>query len=155
MADPEDEVQPNDADLLRALGNALGPDQLPEGLIERATELLTVIDLDTELVALLQEATTGAEVAGTRGDADVAAPLAFVSSDGLITIEIAFEHDAVTGQLIGADAEVISLERTSGPSVDAPLGALGRFRFTGLPPGPARLRVRVLDATVSTEWFVL
>jgi hypothetical protein len=157
VADREDEVQPNetDAELLGALGNALGRDRLPEGLIERATELLAVIDLDTELVALLQEAATGAEVAGTRGDADVVAPLAFVSTDGSITIEVAFEHDAVTGQVIGADAAVISLERTSGASVDAPLGALGGFRFTGLPPGPARLRVRVVDTTVSTEWFVL
>ena len=112
-----------------------------------------MIDLDTELVALLQGQQPGRR--WPRARRRVAAPLAFVSTDGSITIEIAFEHDAVTGQLIGADAAVISLEHTSGASVDAPLGALGRFRFTGLAPGPARVRVRVVDTTVATEWFVL
>jgi hypothetical protein len=157
MADAEDEVPPSEADaeLLRALGTALGPDELPDGLIDRATQLLVVVDLNAELVALLQEAAAGVELAGTRGDADVAAPMAFVSNDGSITIEIEFDHDTVRGQLIGADAAVVTLERTSGPSVDAPLEALGRFRFTGLPPGPARVRVHVGDTTVSTDWFVL
>jgi hypothetical protein len=157
MADPEDEVPPSEADaeLLRALGTALGPDDLPEGLVDRATQLLAVVDLNAELVALLQEAATEVEMAGTRGDADVAAPMSFVAIDGSITIEIAIEHDEVRGQLIGADAAVVTLERTSGAPVDAPVEALGRFRFTGLAPGPARVRVRVAGATVSTDWFVL
>jgi hypothetical protein len=158
MADPDDEVPSEpDAELLRALGAALGPDRLPDGLIERAVELLAVVDLNEELVALLEEAATALEVAGTRSaaDADVAAPMAFASMDGTVTIEITLGQDVVMGQLIGADAVVVTLERTAGASVDVPVEALGRFRFTGLAPGPARVRVRVADTTVSTDWFVL
>ncbi len=157
MADPDDVAPPSEADaeLLRALGVSLGPDRLPEGLIERAGELLAVVDLDAELVALLQEAATGAVAPGTRADADVVAPMAFVSVDGSVTIEIELDHDGVNGQLIGAHAAVVTIERPSGALVDAPVESLGRFRFTGLPPGPARLRVRVGDITMSTGWFVL
>jgi hypothetical protein len=157
MADADDEVPSSeaDADLVWALGVALGHDEPPDGLVERAAELLAVVDLNTELVALLQEAATGLEVAGTRGDADVAEPLAFVSIDGAVTIEIALDRDAVRGQLIGASSSVVSLERPSGPTLEAPVEALGRFRFSGLEPGPARVRARIADATVSTDWFVL
>jgi hypothetical protein len=151
MADLEDELPPSDRDvaLLRALGEALDADPMPEGLLDRATALLAVVDLDADLVALLQE------LAGTRGSSDLAAPLAFVTPDGAVTIEIELDRGAVIGQLVGADAVVVTLERTSGASVDAPVEALGRFRFAAPSPGPARLRVRIADTTISTDWFVV
>jgi hypothetical protein len=157
MADPDDEVPPSAADteLLWALAGALGPDPVPDGLIERAAELLVMVDLNTELVALLQEAATGLDAAGTRGDADIAAPLEFVSIDGAVTIEIVLDQDGVAGQLIGADATFVTLERPSGASVDAPVDALGRFHFSASSPGPARVRVLAGDITVSTDWFVM
>ena len=89
MADLEDELPPSEPDvaLLRALGEALDADPMPEGLLDRATALLAVADLDAELVALLHEADTDAEMAGTRGGSGLAAPLVFVTPDGSVTIE--------------------------------------------------------------------
>ncbi len=157
MADPEDDVPAgaDDVALLRELGGALGPDELPAGLVDRALELLAVADLDAELTALLEQAADDAELADVRGFASTAEPVTFVSPDGAVTVEVEVDRDVVQGLLIGSDASIVTLERTVGASVDAPVDALGRFTFAALASGPARLRVRVVDATVTTDWFVV
>lgn len=162
MADPDDAAPPGgdelptgDAELLRALGAALGPDDLPAGLVDRALELLAVADLDRELTALLEQAASAAEPTGVRGENATAEPVTFSSPDGAITVEVELDRDTIRGQLIGPDAAVVTLERTTGASLDAVVDALGRFTFAELAPGPARLRVRVADAAITTDWFVV
>ncbi len=158
--DPTDAVPPADLTLLAALGRALGPDELPAGLVDRAIELLAFADVDVELAALLSDATDGdlVELAGTRGGAAAPTLLTFGSDDGEVTVEVELGAGEVHGLLVGAAPATVELARADGSSVAAPVDALGQFTFTALPPGPARLVVPgpgPTGTTVVTAWFVV
>lgn len=158
--DPDAVLPPEDATLLAALGRALGPDESPAGLVDRAIELLAFADVDAELAALLTDAADQelAEPAGVRGGAPAPTLLTFGSDDGEVTVEIELGAGEVHGLVVGAAPATVELARADGSSVAAPVDALGRFSFTALPPGPARLVVPgpgATGTTVVTAWFVV
>ena len=156
MPDLDDE-RPDaaDATMLAALGHALGSDPVPAGLTERAIELLAMADADVALVRLLEEADNGLVGAGSRGDGGTAAPVVYTSPDGSVTIEVELDERGLHGLVLGADASTVRLVTAAGATDDAPVEALGRFRFDDATRGPARLHVTSTVGTFSTEWFVV
>jgi len=155
MTEPGD-PQPapaEDARLLAELGQALGPDPLPAGLIDRAGGLLALAGLDGELAELLEEA---AEPAGVRGAPDTGDRLLFEVAGGAVAVELVLGRDRVEGQVIaGAPAEV-ALERPDGTAATATIDDLGRFGFDSVAAGPARLALRGgPTGPVTTDWFLL
>ena len=72
-----------EAQLLTALTRVLGTDRIADGLLERATALVDVLDLEAGLARLLEEEPVGVRSTGTAGR------LAFESADGGIMLEVA------------------------------------------------------------------
>jgi len=153
MSDTPDALTPDDARLIADLRAALGPDPLPPGLLDRAAGLLAWMDVDDELVLLLEEAT--AEPAGTRGAGDATATV-YEVADGSVSIELSVGSGELRGQVLSGAVSRAVVERPGGDTREVMLDALGRLAATGLPHGPARLRLERGSALpVMTEWFVL
>ena len=150
--DPDELMSDDDRELLDALGDAWGDDPLPVGIIDRADGLLTWADVDQQLAELLE--TTSAEMAGTRG-APSGTVLEFQVADGTVLIEVDLGGDAVAGQVLGIDVDVVVLERPSGESGTAPVDELGHFSFPDPEPGAVRLRIAAGSTDVRTDWFVI
>jgi hypothetical protein len=147
-----DELSARDARLLHALGRALGPDPLPDRLVERAAQLLALRDLDATLLMLTESAT--AEPAGMRGDT-TRSPLEFATGDGSAAVELAPGLDRLVGQVLAGDAIEVALESRSGARATAAVDELGRFTFERVAAGPARLRLLGGATTPVTDWFLL
>lgn len=142
------------ARLLAALGRALGPDEVPASVLERASELIALKDLDAALVALIEEST--AEPAGLRGGADAAGRLQFEQADGSVAVELVPERDRLVGQVLAGELAAVSLESRSGVVATAAVDELGRFAFDRVANGPARLRLAGNSAArLTTDWFLL
>ena len=154
-SEPFDEAQSDeDARLIARLGEALGPDLPPPGLVARAEGLVAFAEVDRELAELLDPAR--AEPAGVRGPAGVDTALVFEVADGSIAVELTVERDRLRGQVLaGSPAEVV-LEPLAGPARTCPVDALGRFAFDQPAAGPTRLRLRDGSTRpVTTDWFLL
>jgi hypothetical protein len=145
----------DDARLLADLGAALGADDLPDGLLERADGLLAWKGVDHELAALLDDA--AAEPAGVRGTASGAAAgvTTFATPTGDLVLEVVLTGSRLTGQvLVGAPTSVV-LERHDG-SAEAAVDDVGQFVFAAVEPGVARLRVAPgTGDPIVTDWFLL
>jgi hypothetical protein len=153
MSDMPDALPPDDARLVDDLRAALGPDPLPAGLLDRAAGLLGWMDVDHELATLLEEAAV--EPSGTRGSGD-ATVMTYEVADGSVTVELVVGWGELRGQVLSGDVTLVLVERSGGDTQDVPLDELGQLAATGLPHGPARLRlVRGSALPVVTEWFVL
>jgi hypothetical protein len=146
----------DDARLLDELGQALGSDPLPAGLLDRAEGLLTYLHLDRELAALLDD--PEAAMAGTRSTAAAAAGhgrLEFEVEDGSVSLELSVERDRVAGQILSGSVTEVTLERLDGDTATAVVDELGRFAFDHVPAGPARLRLGGAAHPVTTDWFLI
>jgi hypothetical protein len=152
MTGPRD--QADDARLLGELGAALGPDPSPAGLVARAEGLLAFAEVDRELAELLDA--SAAEPVGVRGPGDVAGALVFEVGGGSVSVEVTVTGDRVDGQVLAGEPTEVVLERVSGPAHPCPVDELGRFTFSGVVPGPGRLRLRGGSARpVTTDWFLI
>ena len=151
--DPDELMSDADRELLAALGDAWGDDPLPVGIIDRADGLLTWADVDEELAELLE--TSAAETAGTRGASVSGTVLEFQVADGTVLIEVDLGGDAVAGQVLGVDVDVVVLERPGGESDTAAVDELGHFSFPDPEPGAVRLRIAAGSTDVRTDWFVI
>jgi hypothetical protein len=147
-----DSLSTQEARLLAALGRALGPDPLPHLLVERAEELLAVMDLDSALVKLIDQAT--AEPAGMRGET-THTRLEFAVGDGSIALELVAEPDRLTGQVLAGEPAEVALESPSGVQATVAVDELGRFTFQHVRAGPARLRLLGGATAPVTDWFLL
>jgi len=145
--EPTEEEQP----LLDELRAALGPDPVPDGLIDRAASLVTWFDVDHELVALLQEDT--AEPVGVRGNAVTTAT--FATADHAVEVSVDIERGAIRGQLVIGDADSVRLVDPAGATIaEAVVDELGAFEFVAGTSGPVRLRLLLRAGdTVDTDWF--
>jgi hypothetical protein len=152
MTEPDDVTSDADRRLLGALGDALGPEPLPDGLVERARGLITWADVDHELAALLDEA--GAEQVGTRG-VSVGDVLGFRLADGSIVVEVELDGTALRGSVVGADVDDVELARPDGQLRTAAVDALGEFTFADVAAGPVRIGLRTAGRTIHTDWFVV
>lgn len=158
MSPDPDDLTPDDltADeqaILADLAVVLGADPVPNGLIERAEGLVAWFDVDTELVALLEE--PDKELVGTRGGS--ATGLIFVTSDRSTELEVELGSGRVVGHLVAGDAVVASLVRADGSeAARAEIDDLGRFELVTDETGPHRLGVvNSSGVTINTDWFVL
>jgi hypothetical protein len=142
------------ADMLAALGEALGPDVVPPGLEERAEALFGVRDLDSDLAGLLDDA--AAEPAGMRGGT-AGSRLRFAVAGGAVVIEV--DQPAagvVTGRFLEGEIDLLALERPTGTATTVAVDELGGFAFASTERGPARLRLtRSGGAPVRTDWFLI
>jgi hypothetical protein len=151
---PDDRVVPaQDAGLLAALGEALGPDVPPAGLSERADALFSVRDLDRVLAGLLAEA--DAEPAGMRGGS-AGATLRFEVADGSVVVEVEPRPDHLAGRVLVGEVEAVALERPAGVATTAEVDELGGFIIRGAVTGPRRLRFTGPGTPPAvTDWFLL
>lgn len=150
----EESLSVDEARLLARLGEMLGSDPPPAGMQQRLQALLTLRDMDRELLELLQQST--AEPAGMRGEVDTADRLAFVLADGSVSLELVVEHDGLRGQVLAGEVTDVTLERPAAELRTTTVDALGRFVLDQPGPGPARLRLRLRDArSVTTNWFLV
>jgi hypothetical protein len=148
-----------DARLLEQLGQALGPDPLPAGLVGRAEGLLAYAGLDRDLAELLEEA--AAEPAGVRGPVEAGERLVFEVADGSVTVELVVRRDRLDGQVLAGTPTEAVLEWRGGGTAATAVNQLGGFSFepgAGEPlrSGPARLLLRGGPSRpVTTSWFLL
>ncbi len=155
---PPDDVPSDDAPderdraLLAALGRALGTVDDTD-LIARCAGLLTWIDVDAELAALLER--PPAELAGTRGDA-AAADLEFTVDDGTCVIEVTVRDGTVRGVVLGVTPEHVAVRSVTGELHDAEFDAVGAFTITVPVSGSARVELDLgEERRIHTDWFVI
>jgi hypothetical protein len=147
-------IPTDDLRLLTDVGRALGSDPLPAGLIERAQALGELRDVDRDLADLLDDAAS--ELTGTRGQLTAGSRLAFELADGSVSLELVARDGGLRGQLLCGNPAAVVLETTGRAELAAAVDDLGRFSFTAVPPGPARLRLRGAGTRpVTTDWFLL
>ena len=152
--DVTDDRTAGERHLMRRLGDALGPDEPPAGLVERLDALYALADLDRDLAELLAPAEV--EAAGVRGVTAPGEPLLFESAGGAVAIEVTLTASGIRGQIVGDEAGEVTLERVTGERVTAPVDGLGRFAFDTVAPGPVRLRLAgSARLPVTTDWFLL
>jgi hypothetical protein len=148
----DESLSAREARLLRALGQALGPDPLPDGLVERVEQLRVLKDLDSALVKLTDQAT--AQLVGMRGETGHAR-LEFMTDDGSVALELVPEPDRLVGQILAGDLTEVALESRTGVRATAVVDQLGRFTIEHVVAGPARLRLVGGATTPVTDWFLL
>ena len=158
---PDDSTSAADEQpLLAALGRALPRDPVPEGLVDRAVQLVAFHDVDRELAALLEHPS---ELVGMRGDAQAGTTLAFGTPQGTLALEVSQEQQGLQGQLLAGAVTEVDLESRSGVVATAPVDTLGRFTFDAVPAGPTRLRLHstahdtpaaASPEVVVTDWFL-
>src|SRR4051812_2469202 len=102
----DDAMSAEEADVLTALGGALGRDAVPPGLVERAEALFGVRDLDSDLAGLLD---TAAEPAGMRGGS-VGSGLRFAVAGGAVVVEVELPaYGVVTGRVLHGEVTALAL----------------------------------------------
>jgi hypothetical protein len=148
----DDMIDDADRRTLDALGDALGRETLPDGLLDRAAGLLAWADIDHELASLLDEADL--EQAGTRGAA-IGSLLEFRLDDGTIVIDVDIDERAVRGQIVGGDATRVELARADGRVDGVEVDDLGSFSFDDVTPGSVRIVLRSGGRAIHTDWFVV
>jgi hypothetical protein len=106
--------------------------------------------VDAELAELLHD--SALESAAVRGD-DSARTLSFAS--GPITLEVEVDGDSVIGQVVGATAESVVLQRSTADDRPLEVDPSGFFRLEGVAPGPIRFVVQAGDWTLTSPWVAL
>jgi hypothetical protein len=143
----------DDAQLLADLGQALGRDDLPAGLVARAEGLVAFMDVDRELVELLDMA--AGETVGSRGLA-VSDRLSFELADGTVSLELSLDGDVLEGQILSGEVVEVAVLRLDGEVATSTVDDLGRFSLRPVPAGPARLRLRDGSGRpLVTDWFLV
>jgi hypothetical protein len=155
--EPVEEPTPDERDLLAELAGALADPADAAGLaelVERCEGLLSWIDVDHELAALLGEAV--AEPPGTRGSATTGS-LVFRLDDGSVTLEVTVGRDSIEGRVVaGQPVDAVTCEHATDAARTAAVGELGEFRLDGVRSGPARLRIDPPDGPpIRTDWFTV
>ncbi len=150
--EPE-QLSADDARLLADLGQALGRDDPPEGLVGRAEGLVAFMDVDRELVELLDAA--AAEPVGSRG-LGVSDRLAFELADGSVSLELSLDGHVLAGQILSGGVVEVTVLRLDGEVATSTVDDLGQFSLRPVPAGPVRLRLRDGSGrTLVTDWFLV
>lgn len=145
--EPDDVDDAADAALmteLRAAADAHDP--VPSHLIEFARLAPQLRRMDDQLAELLDSS----ELAGVRHD-DADRLMSFASSDTSIDIDVT--DGRIVGHLIPGSVAAVVLECPDGTIEETTSDERGHFSFA-IAHGSMRI-VAGVDATTSTEWFVL
>jgi hypothetical protein len=136
------------AELREAVAEA---DQVTDRQREAARAAFTWRTVDAELAELLHD--SALESTAVRGADDAARTLSFVS--GPITLEVEIDGDTVMGQVVGAAAESVLLQRSIADDYPLPVDPSGFFRIEGVAPGPVRFVVQAGDWTLTSPWVAI
>jgi hypothetical protein len=117
---------------------------------EAARAAFTWRTVDAELAELLHD--SALESAAVRGD-DSARTLSFAS--GPLTLEVEIDGDTIMGQVVGAAAESVLVQRSIADDHPLVVDASGFFRLDGVAPGPVRFVVQAGDWTLTSPWVAL
>lgn len=130
-------------------------DPVPDHVIEAAVAGYSWAALDAQLLALLTD--SALDPAGVRGD-DAARLLTFAGAAGTIEVEVSPISDGLRliGFLVPAGPAAVTI-RHGGGELSTRADEAGRFRVTGIAPGPVRLVVAPdgAGARLVTEWLPL
>lgn len=107
--------------------------------------------VDQELAELLHD--SALEMTGVRGADDAPRTLSFAS--GALTLEVEVDGDVVIGQVIGADAQSVTLQRSIADDQPLDVDSAGFFRIEGVGPGPIRFVVQAGDWTLTSPWVAI
>jgi hypothetical protein len=150
------ESDDSDDRLVAALGAAARAlDPVPASVTDAAKAAFTWRTIDAELAALVYDSAEQ-ELAGVRG-APARRSLSFEYADVVVDMEIDEKERTLTGQVAPRAVDWIELHQAgSGAPVRVDADELGRFRLTGVHPGPFRLLCRFAAATpfpmLLTDW---
>ena len=135
------------AELREAVAEA---DQVTDRQREAARAAFTWRTVDAELAELLHD--SALESAAVRGD-DSARTLSFAS--GPLTLEVEIDGDTVMGQVVGAAAQSVLVQRSIADDQPLTVDASGFFRLDGVAPGPVRFVVQAGDWTLTSPWVAI
>lgn len=141
----------SDEELLAELREAVGEaDQVTDRQREAARAAFTWRSVDAELAELLHD--SALEPVTVRGD-DSARTLSFAS--GPLTLEVEIDGDVLRGQVVGAAASSVVLQRAISDEQPLPVDPAGFFRVDGVGPGPLRFVVQAGDWTLTSPWVAV
>jgi len=118
---------------------------------ETARAAFTWRTVDAELAELLHD--SALEAQAVRGEDDAARTLSFAS--GELTLEVEIDGETVMGQVVGAAAQSVVLQRSVSDDQPLEVDSAGFFRIEGVGPGPLRFVVQAGDWTLTSPWVAI
>ncbi len=146
----------DDDELLAALREALQARKAvsPE-FVEAAKNAFAWHNIDVELAQLTYDSSRDSEYQSSlRAEAASIRALTFTSAHLIIEVEVT--QDSLLGQIIPAQAGMITVQPQEGVAAEFPADEIGCFSIRPIPAGPFRLRCRAatgIDA--QTGWITL
>ena len=136
------EPDPRDAGLLAALGDALdAADPVPAPALLAARSAIAWRTLDAALLEITSDSLDPASAGAVR---DAAASRLVSFRQGPLSVDVEVEHEGgsrvLNGQVTPAGPARLAVLSAAGER-EVPLDADGRFRVSGLRPGPVSLHV--------------
>jgi hypothetical protein len=107
--------------------------------------------VDQELAELLHD--SALETTGVRGADDAPRTLSFATA--ALTLEVEIDGDVVMGQVVGGDAQSVTLQRSISDDTPLEVDSAGFFRVEGVGPGPIRFVVQAGDWTLTSPWVAI
>jgi hypothetical protein len=151
-----DDLAPADRELLRELAAATRASEHDvDGLIDSCEGLLTWLDVDAELAALLDQSV---EAAGTRGGTAPSTTLEFAVADGTCVVEAEPTVDSLVVRVHGAEATRVTVRAADGWTVEVALDESGEATTSRPPDGPVRIEIEIEipeNRRIQTDWFVI
>jgi hypothetical protein len=142
----------SDDELLAELQAAVAEaDLVTDRQREAARAAFTWRTVDEELAELLHD--SALESAGVRGADDAARTLSFASRG--LTLEVEVDGDVLMGQVVGATATTIVLQRSTADDQPLDVDPAGFFRLEGVAAGPVRFVVQAGDWTLTSPWVAI
>ena len=146
----------DDDALLAALGEALrAREAVPPEFVEAAKNAFAWHNIDAELAQLTYDSSRDAEYQPSlRAEAASIRALTFTSAH--LTIELEVTRDSLLGQIIPAQAGVITVQPRDGAETEYPADEIGCFSIRPIRAGPFRLHCRtVAGIDALTGWITL
>ena len=146
----------DDDELLEALREALrAREAVPDEFIEAGKSAFAWHNIDAELAQLTYDSSRDAEyeLSMRAEDASIRA-LTFTSAH--LTIELEVTEDSLLGQVIPAQAGVVTIQPRDGAETTVPADEIGCFSVRPIPSGAFRLHCRTAsDTDALTGWITL
>jgi hypothetical protein len=151
MTERDDLTGWTDDELLAELREAVTEaDQVTDRQREAARAAFTWRTVDAELAELLHD--SALDSAAVRGG-DPARTLSFAS--GPLTLEVEIDDDTVRGQVVGATADSVLMQRSIADDQPLEVDPSGFFRLDGVASGPVRFVVQAGDWTLTSPWVAI
>jgi hypothetical protein len=146
----------SDDELLAALRNAVAARQaVPADFVAAAKNAFAWHNIDAELAQLTYDSIrdTG-HALSTRAEAASIRALTFTS--GHLTIELEVGAESLVGQVVPAQAALITIQPVMGAETDVQADEIGCFSIEPIPAGQFRLRCRsAAGFETITGWITL